>query len=259
VLVVGVGALGCPAARIVADSLGRWSLVTLVDPDRVELSNLQRQPLFDDADIGSFKVEVAARNLRSHAECRFETVRERLDETNAQRLIAGHDYVIDATDSPETKFLINDVAVRLAVPFTYAGVVRTGGQAMAVVPGKSACLRCVFPEEPGDDEAGACSNMGILAPVAGVVGSLAAANALGHLSGNDFEAGTMTIYELRGTRLRRVAFGRRSDCTVCASTDKSPSRQAPQATREAGEHRENSLQASDGTAPDAESADPRRQ
>lgn len=215
VLVVGVGALGCPAASALVHVRGALDLITLVDPDRVELSNLHRQPLFNEDDIGRLKAEVAASRLTVTGTCRVETRTERLDADNAERLIGAHDYVVDATDCPETKFLINDVAVRLGVAFSYAGVVRTGGQTMAVVPGESACLRCVFPEG-ADTDGGACSDMGILAPVAGVIGTLQAAHALGHLAGRPIEAGCMTIYELRGQRFRRVTFPRRARCCACA-------------------------------------------
>jgi adenylyltransferase/sulfurtransferase len=257
ILVVGIGALGCPAARLLADSNGGVGLLTLVDPDRIELSNLQRQPLFGDSDIGALKAEVAATKLAVATDCHVHPVCEYLHADNAEQWIGSHDYVVDATDCPRTKFLINDTASRLGVPFSYGGVLRTGGQTMPVIPGESACLRCVFPDlpdVPDEDEAGACSDMGILAPVAGVIGSLQAAHALAHIDGNRFESGCMTIYNLRGERIRRVPFQRREQCSGCSrsgkqsSTEKSLDPLAPSS-------------ALSGSAPGADSASarPRRQ
>jgi len=239
VLVVGIGALGCPAARLLAQSSSGLSAITLVDPDQIELSNLHRQPLFDDSEIGRLKAEVAATKLSRSTTCRVEWVSQRLNADNAERLIGGHDYVIDATDSPDTKFLINDVAVRLGVPFSYAGVARTAGQTMAVIPGVSACLRCVFPDGP-DDDGGACSDMGILPPVAGVIASLQVAHANAYLDGRSYEAGCMTIYSLQGERFRHVAFARRERCNACAHIELSPT-----------DARRRHLLAADQTQPDS--------
>ncbi len=236
VLVIGMGALGCPAASSLVTSLGASSQLTVIDPDQIELSNLQRQPLFDDADIGAQKAAVAVEKLAVDTVCTLTPIYARFDANNADELVARHDYVIDATDDPTTKFLINDVCVRLSVPFSYAGVVRTGGQAMAVVPGTTACLRCVFPDGPdsAEDDRGSCSNQGILAPVAGVIGALAAVHAIEHLCGAGRDRATMTIYELRGTRFRRVTFDRRHDCCACTSTATSETKNVSHAPGEPG-------------------------
>jgi molybdopterin/thiamine biosynthesis adenylyltransferase len=266
ILVVGVGALGCPAARLLAthtsgsnggNEAGTIGLLTLIDPDRVELSNLQRQPLFDDADIGSYKAQVAGRKLANQSNTRIDTLCTALDDENAEALIAAHDYVIDATDSPKTKYLINDTACRLGVAFSYGGVVRTGGQAMAVVPGHTACLRCVFPDAGADDQAGACSEMGILAPIAGLIGSLQAAQALGHISHRPFEGGAMTIYNLRGERIKRVAFHRRNDCAGCSPGGETLIAKPPQNSQSSSSTQSGTAALADSV--DVASADLRRQ
>jgi molybdopterin/thiamine biosynthesis adenylyltransferase len=131
-------------------------------------------------------------------------------------VIAGHDVVIDACDDPATKFTLNRACVASGVTYCYGGVVRTGGQMLVVAPGRSACLACVFPEDEASSESEGCSSMGILAPVAGVIGSLQAHAALRCLTGDAAAvAGTMSIYELRGARWRSVAFERRRSCAVC--------------------------------------------
>jgi molybdopterin/thiamine biosynthesis adenylyltransferase len=218
VLLVGVGALGCPAATVLAGAqLGR---LTLVDPDRVERSNLQRQTLFSPGDIGRLKVDVAAERLGGGT-TEIVPVVARVDRTNAARLMSAHDFVIDACDDPATKFLINATAVRCGVPYSYGGVVRTSGLTMTVVPGVTACLACVFAAESLDAQEATgegCQNQGVLAPVAGVIGSLQAAHALATLGSETPEhAGRLFSYELRARRWRTIDVHRDSRCNACGA------------------------------------------
>ncbi|MFP6625727.1 MAG: HesA/MoeB/ThiF family protein [Deltaproteobacteria bacterium] len=226
ILIVGLGALGCPAALVLA---GRPGLeLSLLDHDRVEASNLQRQVLFADSDIGRPKVEAAAEALsRGSAKARLNVLVQRLDEHNAHRLVGAHDFVIDATDDPPSKFLINAAAVATRTPYCYGGVLGRSGQTMTIVPGVSACLECVFPADPANlaaerNEAG-CSRLGVLASVAGVIGSLqgwAALRATTDVSrphGHPTD-GRMTVYSAAGTRWRQIDFPRDKDCPCCAQT-----------------------------------------
>jgi molybdopterin-synthase adenylyltransferase len=176
-LIVGVGGLGVPALWALARAGARQ--LTLVDPDPVELSNLARQVVYRSRDIGTPKVEAAARWLGD----RFPGVSvERhavaLDESNAARLIGAHDFVIDATDSPAAKFLINDTCIAARTPFVYGGVVGMTGQAMTVIPGETACIRCVFETVPDEDEIQSCREAGIVGPVAGAIGTMQADEAM---------------------------------------------------------------------------------
>jgi len=177
ILIVGVGGLGVPALWALARAGARQ--LTLVDPDPVELSNLARQVVYRSRDIGTPKVEAAARWLGD----RFPGVSvERhavaLDESNAARLIGAHDFVIDATDSPAAKFLINDTCIAARTPFVYGGVVGMTGQAMTVIPGETACIRCVFETVPDEDEIQSCREAGIVGPVAGAIGTMQAGEAM---------------------------------------------------------------------------------
>ena len=224
VLVVGLGALGCPAAAVLADS--GIATLTLLDPDRVEVSNLHRQTLYEQSDIGRPKVDAARERLSRRATTTIEAVSEALDDSNAAGLIAAHDFVIDATDSPRAKFLVNDTAVALSVPFSYAGASRTGGQTMAVAPGRSACLRCVFPQEDDFARPGACSELGILGPVGGVIGALQARQALASPTARP--AGIMFVYEVRGSRWQRISFSRRSTCSACGAPSRTQETRRPQ-------------------------------
>lgn len=172
-----MGGLGVPAAWSLArDGAAR---LTLVDPDPVELSNLARQVIFRASDLGASKVTAAASWISArYPKCVVVHHAIALDASNAPGLVAAHDFVIDATDDPATKFLINDVCVAARIPFSYGGVIGMTGQAMSVVPGESACLRCVFENPPGSDEIATCREAGILGPVAGAIGMIQAAEAM---------------------------------------------------------------------------------
>ena len=207
VLVAGAGALGCAAARTLAAD-GGVDLV-LVDDDVVELSNLQRQVLYTEADLGRPKVEAAADRLRADFGARVRPVRARLDAATAPSLFAGIDLVLEGTDDPAAKFRIGRLAGEAALPCVHGGVARTGGQWLLVDPGVSACLSCVFPApaataESREDAAG-CSALGILAPVAGVVGAMQALQALAFLRRpGRAVAGRLHVYDLGGRRSRHL-------------------------------------------------------
>jgi molybdopterin/thiamine biosynthesis adenylyltransferase len=176
-LIVGVGGLGVPALWALARDGARD--LTLVDPESVELSNLPRQVIFRDADLGKPKVEAAARWLAENfPQIKIDRHAIALDESNAARLVAEHDFVIDATDSPLAKFLINDACIAAQRPFAYGGVIGMTGQAMTVIPGVSACLRCIFENPPDDDEIQSCREAGIVGPVAGAIGAMQATEAM---------------------------------------------------------------------------------
>jgi len=222
VLIVGAGALGCPAASALAATPG--FALTLIDPDRVELSNLQRQLLFDRSALGRNKAEQARLALLAkHPDLEVSALPLRLDQDNAPALFEGHDFVIDACDDPASKFVINRSALTSGTPFCHAGVARMGGQLMTVIPGRSACLECVFP--PGDaspdDAAGAtgqgCGELGLLGPVAGVIGSMQSLEASRVLADPvRARGGCMKIFQIKQPRWRSVEFRPRPGC-FCAT------------------------------------------
>jgi molybdopterin/thiamine biosynthesis adenylyltransferase len=213
VLVIGVGALGSPAAWHLA-AAGVGTLI-LADPDRVELSNLPRQLLYSDASIGGLKVDCAAERLRAHFPAtRVEPVAAEVTAGNATAMIAGADFTIDATDGALAKFTINDAAVASLRPFSHAGVLGLRGQILNVRPGHSACLRCLFPEPPDDAELATCRQAGIIAPVAGIFGALQAAAAIASLRGETVAEGLLT-YDGRSGRWRRIALRRNPRCPLC--------------------------------------------
>ncbi len=222
ILIVGVGGLGVPAAFALARS-GPCRM-TLIDPDPVELSNLARQVIYRQDDLGKPKTECAARRIRG----RFPNVEIEprviaLDPDNALGLAQSHDFIIDATDDPAAKFLINDAAIKTRRPFVYGGVIGMTGQAMTVIPGDTACLRCLFEEPPGQTEVASCREAGIVGAVAGVIGEIQAAEALASLShATPRLAGRILTYDAtRPARFRTTEVPARPGCRCGAWIGKS--------------------------------------
>jgi adenylyltransferase/sulfurtransferase len=219
VLIVGAGGLGVPALMALAhDPIEE---LTLIDPDPIELSNLPRQVIYREDEVGVPKVTAAARYFSEIASSiRVKTFVLRLDTDNAAEFISRSGFVIDATDDPATKFLINDTCIVTGVPFAYGGVVGMNGQAMTVLPGRTACLRCLFEGPPDEEDAASCRDAGIIGPVAGVIGTAQAAEASRYLKGQAPElAGHILIYDGRLGRTRLIAVPQRSDC-VCSANSK---------------------------------------
>jgi molybdopterin/thiamine biosynthesis adenylyltransferase len=212
-----VGGLGVPAAGALAR--GGAKRIGLADPDAVELSNLARQVIYGGASLGRLKVEAAAARLRElYPELAVETYPVALEVSNAGELIARHDFVIDATDDPAAKFLINDVCLALGRPFVYAGVLGMTGQAMTVLPGRTACLRCLFEQPPEPGEIASCREAGIIGPVAAVIGEIEAAEAIRWLGGDaPGLAGKILTYDgSMSGRMRTLEVNARAGCACGA-------------------------------------------
>jgi len=222
VLIVGVGALGCPAALHLA-AAGVGTLV-LLDPDRVELSNLHRQFLHRSSAIGTLKVESAAARLRARfPSVRVETHPEALAAGNLPALFEAADFIVDATDGVTSKFLINDGAVRTGRPFSHAGILGFLGQTMTVLPGRSACYRCLFPEPPLPGDVPSCQEAGVIGAIAGVIGALQAAEAIKYVTGGGpLLTDCLVTYDALDGRWRRVRLARNPRCPVCAGLPRAP-------------------------------------
>ena len=213
ILIVGMGGLGVPALWALARAGARR--LTIVDPDPVELSNLARQVIYRSGDISTPKVEAAARWLVERLpEINVERHAIALDASNAASLIAAHDFVIDATDSPVAKFLINDTCVAARTPFVYGGVVGMTGQAMTVIPTETACIRCVFETVPDEDEIQSCREAGIVGPVAGAIGEMQAGEAMRAARAQTLLlSGKILTYDAsRSSRVRITAVSPRPRC-----------------------------------------------
>ena len=225
VLVVGAGGLGCPAAfYLAAAGIGALGIV---DSDRVELSNLQRQILHATEDVGRAKVDSAKDKLaRLNPDVEVRAYPVRLTVENAAEIFASYDFVVDGSDNFETKFLVNDAAVRLGKPFSHAGIVRFQGQTMTVVPGKSACYRCIFQEPPAPGEIMNCQQAGVLGAVAGTIGSIQATEAIKYLAGMEEELllDRLLTYDAKTVTVRTIEVSRNPHCATCAKTTSAEAR-----------------------------------
>ncbi len=220
-LIIGVGGLGAPAATALAAA--GVATLGLVDPDRVELSNLHRQPLYGEDDLGRYKVEAAAARLGAlHPAVGVETHRVRFDLATAA-LVDGFDVVLDGTDSVAAKFAINDAAVARGVPLVHAGAIGTRAQLLTVVPGETACYRCLFEEPPPADEVASCQEAGVLGPSVVLAGTLQAADAIRVLSGAaPLFANHLLALDTAAGSWRRVVVTPRPGCATCGALHREP-------------------------------------
>ena len=215
VLVVGAGGLGSPAAMYLA-AAGIGTL-GLVDPDRVELSNLQRQLLHTTVDTGELKVESARRRLAAlNSQLCLELHPVRLGAGNVASLISGYDVVVDGVDNFPARYLLNDACVLAGKPLVEGGLLRFHGMAMTIVPGSGPCYRCVFPEPPPPGAVPSCSQAGVIGAAAGIIGTVQATEAIKVLLGigRPLVGRVLTVDVLEGT-YRTVEWGRNPRCPVC--------------------------------------------
>jgi molybdopterin/thiamine biosynthesis adenylyltransferase len=216
-LICGCGALG----SVIAGTLARAGVgkLTIVDRDFLEVSNLQRQVLYNENDIaaGLPKAIAAANHLRAvNSTIDIEPVVADVTAANLPVLAAGCDVLLDGTDNFETRLLLNDYAVREGVPWVYGGVIGAEGRVMPVVPGETACLACLIAEPPAAGEAETCDSAGVLGPAVGVVASLQAMEGIKLLAGlEDSLATGLTVVDLWAGRWRRLAVPRDPACRCC--------------------------------------------
>lgn len=218
-LIVGCGALGCASADLLCRAgIGR---LVIIDRDVVEWTNLQRQTLFDERDAreATPKAIAAQRRLNGvNAEVDVRAMVGDFSPRNADLIIAEHrpDVVLDGTDNFETRFLINDVAVKHGIPFVYAGVVAASGMALPVIPGQTACLRCVFAEPPPPGSQPTCDSAGVLGPAVAIVAGYQAGEAMKILLGlHDRVLRSLLSFDLWQGRRTRIQPQRDPDCRCC--------------------------------------------
>jgi molybdopterin/thiamine biosynthesis adenylyltransferase len=219
VALIGAGGLGSPAALYLA-AAGVGAL-SLVDDDRVERSNLQRQILHADARVGMSKGESARIALNAlNPDVRIDLRAERLCAANVEALIGGHDVVIDGADNFPTRYLLDAACRRLGIPLVYGAVHRFTGQ-VSVFDARRAdspCYRCLFAEPPGADEAPNCSEAGVLGVLPGVIGLLQATEAIKLVLGiGDTLVGRLLCYDALGARFRELRLPRDAACPGCGA------------------------------------------
>jgi adenylyltransferase/sulfurtransferase len=216
-LIVGVGALG----SAVAETLCRAGVghLTIVDRDIVEITNLQRQALYAEADLGDAKAHAAARRLSAiNSEITINAIAEDFTQRNASRIAQGADILIDGTDNFETRYLCNDLAVSTDRPFVYGGVVGSQAMQLTVIPGVTPCLRCVFEDPPPPGSTPTCDSAGVLGPAVQIVGALQSTAAIKLLLGaHDSVDHKLFTADLWLNRFTQVDLGaHKPGCPCCA-------------------------------------------
>lgn len=223
VAVLGCGALGGASALALARA--GVGFLRLVDRDVPELSNLPRQVLFDEADVaaGLPKAVAAARHLeRINRAIGIEPVVADLTAANAIELLAGVDVIVDGTDNLEARYLVNEVACRTGVPWVHGGAIGAEGRVLTVIPGQTACLRCLVPEPPPPGTLPTCDTAGIIGPAALVVGAVQASEAIKLLVGAAAtSAGRMLACDLWSFQWRAIDLAPLAvaGCPTCRGRD----------------------------------------
>lgn len=215
VLVVGAGGLGTPAATyLAAAGVGR---IGLVDNDVIEKSNLQRQFLYTEADLGRSKVDVARARLAGiNPNVNLEPHNLVLDSTNAMDVLKNYDVVIDGTDNFPTRYLLNDACVLLGKPDVYASIFRFDGQASVFYAKEGPCYRCLFPEPPPPDSVPSCAEGGVLGVLPGIMGSIQAVQAINLLLNKGKTLiGRLLVFSATDTTFTELRIGKNPECPVC--------------------------------------------
>ncbi|HEB69052.1 MAG TPA: HesA/MoeB/ThiF family protein, partial [Desulfobulbus sp.] len=215
VLIIGAGGLGAPVALYLAAA--GVGTIGIVDNDTVEVSNLQRQVCHFQHNIGKAKVESAREKMEAiNPDITVIPLEQFLVADNIREIIRDYDFVVEGSDNFPTKFLVNDACVMESVPFSIGGILRFDGQAMTVVPGESACYRCAFRTPPPPDAVPSCSEAGVLGAIAGMLGTIQAAETLKFITGaGSLLTNTLLSFDARNMDFHKVHLQRQDDCAIC--------------------------------------------
>ncbi len=217
VLVVGAGGLGSPVLMyLAAAGIGN---ITIVDGDRVALSNLQRQVIHTTPMIDTLKVESARERMRlMNPEVNITIIPTRLDTANVNQIVAGHRVVVDCTDNLEVRLLINETCARLATPFVYGAVFEYEGQVSVFDASRGPCLRCMLPEKLDSGTIPDPEKHGLLGTVPGVIGMLQATEVIKLVLGmGDCLIGKLLLFDALSTSFTSINLKKRQDCPVCGT------------------------------------------
>lgn len=215
VLMIGAGGLGSPCALYLASAgIGK---IGIVDSDKVELNNLQRQILHSRKDVGRTKVESARDRLTGiNEDVEVVSHNLRLTSKNILDVIKDYDMVVDGSDNFPTRYLVNDACVISKKPFVHSGIFRFDGQAMTILPGEGPCYRCLFPQPPPAGLVPSCQEAGVLGAVAGIMGTIQASEVLKYvLSLGDLLVGRLLVFNALDSSFRQVKVPRNAGCPVC--------------------------------------------
>lgn len=215
VLIVGAGGLGAPAALYLAAA--GVGTIGIIDADKVDLTNLQRQIIHHTPDVGVEKVKSAANKIREiNPDVIVKTYHQLAMADNIRDIIKDYDFVIDGTDNFGAKFLINDACYFEKIPFSHAGILKFYGQLITILPGETACYRCIFNAPPPVGVVPSCSQAGVLGVLAGVIGSLQATETIKYLLGiGKLLTNTLLTYDALKMEFRAVSLNRNPNCRLC--------------------------------------------
>ena len=216
VAVIGCGGLGTMiASTLVRAGIGR---TRIIDRDRIECHNLQRQVLFSEEDIhnGLPKAVAAERFLRKvNSSVEVEGIVADVDRASIEGLVAGADVIMDGMDNFEGRFLVNDVSLKHGIPWVYGSAVGSCGMTMSIIPGKTPCFRCLTGSQPPPGMPGTCDTAGIVGAAPSVIGALQSAQAIRILIGEDVSPQYLTLVDVWLGDFRRLRTGYRKDCPGC--------------------------------------------
>lgn len=215
VLIIGAGGLGCPVGLYLAAA--GVGTIGIVDCDTVDISNLQRQIAHNTKDIGRPKVESAREKMLAiNPDVNVRIHRDYLRADNIREIIRGYHFVVDGTDNFPTKFLVNDACVMEKIPYSHGGILRFDGQTTTVLPGRSACYRCSFRQPPPPDAVPTCSQAGVLGAIAGMLGTIQAAEVLKYITGTGvLLTDRLLSFNAKSMDFRKIKLARQADCPVC--------------------------------------------
>lgn len=215
ILIVGAGGLGSPAALYL--SAAGVGTIGIADGDRVDLSNLQRQIAHFTKDVGGWKAESASEKMRAiNPDINVISYNKYLFASNIRDIIREYDFVIDGTDNFAAKFLVNDACFFERKPFSHGGILRFDGQTITINPTESACLRCLFNGPPPSGMVPSCSEAGVLGAVAGMLGTIQAAEALKFLTGaGEPLTNKLLTFNALDMSFRTINVKKNEKCPIC--------------------------------------------
>jgi molybdopterin/thiamine biosynthesis adenylyltransferase/rhodanese-related sulfurtransferase len=222
ILLVGAGGLGSPAALYLA-AAGVGTL-GIVDSDVVEVSNLQRQIIHDESQIGRSKVDSARRRIADlNPDVDVVGYGERLTADNVLDIMTGYDVVVDGGDNFPTRYLVNDASLHLRIPVVHGAIFRFEGQVSVFDPYAGPCYRCLFPKPPPPELAPSCAEAGVLGVLPGIIGSIEAMEAIKLVLGiGETLAGVLLTYDALTQDFRRLKLSRNPQCPACADESMPP-------------------------------------
>ena len=217
VLFLGAGGLGSPSSMYLAAA--GVGTIGIVDDDVVDVSNLQRQILHSTDRVGVHKVESAAKTINGlNPDVKVIQHRTRLDSSNALEIMAGYDVIVDGADNFQARYLVNDAALKLAIPVVHASIFRFEGQITVFPADGGPCYRCLYPSPPPPEEAPSCAEAGVLGVLPGIMGVLQATEVIKLVLGQGNSlAGRLLVYDALKTKFRELKLRRDESCPTCGT------------------------------------------